>query len=83
MKSLGNQNYIHIPLLKTISFMNRKHKSYLAQCQYGILLLNIEMGRWWNIPLEDRICEMCNSLVVEDEYHLIFQCSLKISEILW
>ncbi len=52
--------------------MNRKHRAY--RC--GLLPLSIETGRWGNIPLEDRICKMCDSLVVEDEYHFIFHCSL-------
>ncbi len=56
--------------------MNRKHRSYLAQYRYGILPLSIETGRWGSITLEDRICKMCDSLVVEDEYHFIFHCSL-------
>ncbi len=55
-----------------LSFMNRKHRSYLAQYRYRILPLTIETGRWGNIPLEYRICKMCDSLVVEDEYHFIF-----------
>ncbi len=56
--------------------MNRKHRSYLAQDRCGILPLSIETGRWGSIPLEDRISKMCDSLVVEDEYHFIFHCSL-------
>ncbi len=59
-----------------LSFMNRKRRSYLAQYHCGILPLSIEIGRWGNIPLEDIICKMCDSLVVEDEYHFIFHCSL-------
>ncbi len=56
--------------------MNGKHRSYLAQYRCGILSLSIETGRWGSITLEDRICKMCDSLVVEDEYHFIFHCSL-------
>ncbi len=59
-----------------LSFMNRKHRSYLAQYRCGILPLSIEAGRWGIIPLEHRICKMCYSLVVEDEFHFIFRCSL-------
>ncbi len=51
----------------SLSFMNRKHRSYLAQYRCEILPLSIETGMWGNIPLEDRICKMCDSLVVEDE----------------
>ncbi len=29
-----------------LSFMNRKHRSYLAQYRCGILQLSIETGRW-------------------------------------
>ncbi len=56
--------------------MNRKHRSYLVQYRCGILPLSIETGRWGSIHLEDRICKICDSLVVEDEYHFIFHCSL-------
>ncbi len=56
--------------------MNRKHRSYLVQYRCGILPLNIETSRWGSIHLEDRICKMCDRLVVEDEYHFIFHCSL-------
>ncbi len=42
-----------------LSFLNRKHWSYLAQCHWGILPLSIETSRWGSIPLEDRICKMC------------------------
>ncbi len=38
------------------SFINRKHRSYLAQHRCRILPLSIETGRWGSIPLEDRIC---------------------------
>ncbi len=59
-----------------LSFMNRTHRSYLAQYYCGILPLSIETGRWGNIPLGNRICKMCDSLVVEDEYyHFIFHYS--------
>ncbi len=30
--------------------------------------------RWGNITLEDRICQIYDSVVVEDEYHFIFYC---------
>ncbi len=56
--------------------MNRKHRSYLALYCCGILPLNIETVRWGSIPLEDRICKMSDSLVVEVEYHFIFHCLL-------
>ncbi len=59
----NKQTYICISnyLCKII---NRKHRSYFAWYRCG------------NISLEDRICKICDNLVVEDEYHFIFHCSL-------
>ncbi len=44
-----------------LSFMNRKHRSHLAQYLCGILPLEIETGRWKNKPVEERICKVCES----------------------
>ena len=52
--------------------MNRKCRSYLAQFRSGILPLEIEIGRWQNKNVEDRICKLCDDYEVEDECHLIF-----------
>ncbi len=59
-----------------LSFMNRKHRSYLAQYQCGILPLEIENGRWQNKPVEERMCKVCESGEVENEFHFIFSCTL-------
>ncbi len=55
-----------------LSFMNRKHRSYLAQYRCGILPLEIETGRWQNKTMEKRICKVCESGKVENELHFIF-----------
>ncbi len=60
----------------TVSFMNRKHRSYLAQYRCGILPLEIEPGRWQNKPVEERICKFCESGEVKNEFHFIFSCTL-------
>ena len=36
--------------------------------------LQIEYGRYQNIPREERTCKLCNSGEVEDEFHLSFSC---------
>ncbi len=56
--------------------MKTENRSYLAQYHCGILPFSIETGRGGSIPLEDRICKMCDNLIVEDECHFIFHCSL-------
>lgn len=35
--------------------------------------LNIEKGRHFNIPVEQRICELCHD-GIEDEFHFLMQC---------
>ena len=37
--------------------------------------LEIEVGRYKNIPSLNRICKVCSSGEVEDERHLIFSCN--------
>ena len=41
----------------------------------GILPLQIEVGRYWNIDLCHRVCLICNN-DVEDEIHFLCQCPL-------
>ena len=36
--------------------------------------LQIERGRYENVPREQRICKLCNSDVVENEYHFALTC---------
>ena len=36
--------------------------------------LPIETGRWNKIPLEDRICTLCNENDIADEFHYLLKC---------
>ena len=36
--------------------------------------LPIETGRWSGIPREDRLCPLCNSPAIADEFHYLFKC---------
>ena len=53
--------------------INRYHRSLFAQFRCGILPLQIEVGRYRNINLSDRICPICRDSV-EDEIHFLCQC---------
>ena len=46
----------------------------IAQIRSGILPLNIELGRFRNIDLENRLCLLCNNDCIEDEFHFVMQC---------
>ena len=51
-------------------------RSLVSQYRMGILLLAIETGRFQGVKLEERLCIFCNSGLVEDEVHFMFDCSL-------
>ncbi len=44
-----------------LSFMGRQRRSYLAQLRNGILPLQLEVGRWTNKAVEERLCLICNN----------------------
>ena len=55
-------------------------RSTMAQFSFGILPLNIEIGRFRNQPVEDRLCTcrptLCDFNEIEDECHFLFKRSL-------
>ena len=61
---------------------NNKYFSILKNSQCRILTafrtrnhrLPIEVGRWGNIPISERICHLCKS-EIGDEFHYIFKCT--------
>ena len=55
-----------------------RHVYTMAQFRFGILLLNIETGRFRNQPIEQRICNLCELYEIEDEFHVLFKCTLFI-----
>ena len=55
---------------------NRGQRALLSQLRTGVLPLSIETGRFSNIPLEYRLCLLCNEDNVEDECHFLFRCTL-------
>ena len=59
--------------------LNRQSRSYMAQFRLGILPLNVEVGRYRSVPLEDRKCEFCLN-DIEDETHFLMECNLYRSE---
>ena len=75
-------NYVHIfRLHKTrinpevyVTNVPRYGRTTLARLRCGSLPLKIETGRYTNVHLEDRICELCNSNEVEDEMHFAITC---------
>ncbi len=65
--SYDSEDYVRI-------VTNRQHRSPLAQLRCGILPLKIETGRFQNIPLEYRLCILCNQEVIESQSHFLLHC---------
>jgi hypothetical protein len=54
--------------------ISKRQRSLYAQFRAGILPLQVEIGRYRNTNLEDRICTLCTQNIVEDEYHVLCVC---------
>ena len=53
---------------------SRADRSILAKFRCGILQLHIETGRFNDTNLEDRVCSMCETNSIEDEFHFLCIC---------
>ena len=51
------------------------HRSLITKLKTGVLPLLIETGRFKGIPLNERICQICNCGEPETEYHFILHCT--------
>ena len=69
----GVENYVS-------TLLSKRHRSFLAQFRSGILPLKIETGRFQNIPIDKRICTLCNQDSIEDEIHFLLECDFYSSE---
>jgi len=58
--------------------LSRRKRSLLAQFRMGVLPLAIETGRFKGINVNERYCKFCPDLKVEDEQHMLCECSLYI-----
>ncbi len=54
--------------------LKRSQRSVLSKIKLGVLPLAIETGRWKDVPLEKRLCAVCNSGNLENEYHFMLFC---------
>ena len=54
---------------------NTNNRKALTQIRTSSHTLAIETGRWEKLKREERLCKHCNRNLIEDEQHLIFDCS--------
>ncbi len=62
-----------------VKYCNPKKHLLLAQFRMGILPLAIETGKFKGINVSEKYCTFCPNLKVEDELHMLFECSLYCS----
>ena len=54
--------------------LTRRQRSLVAKLKMGILPLGLEVGRFKNVPIEYRLCCICDDYLLDDEYHFILYC---------
>ena len=59
---------------------NRDIRKSFTQFRVSAHALSIEKGRHINIKLENRTCKNCQSLEIEDEFHILITCPQYIAE---
>ena len=57
------------------NILPKSHRSALAQFRCGTAPIKLETGRYEGLPVNDRICPVCNN-DVESELHVILECPL-------
>ncbi len=54
--------------------ISRYERSLLSQLRYGILQIQLEVGRYQNENRANRLCKICNGGVIEDQQHFVLKC---------
>lgn len=57
-------------------YMSKKQRSFYVKFRCGTFPINIELGRYRNpkIPVENRLCKVCDMSAIEDEKHFLIEC---------
>ena len=60
---------------KYLDFLDiRKFRYMFSNFRVGSHELEIERGRYHNVPRQSRVCKLCNTHSVENEYHFLLCC---------
>ena len=63
---------LHTLIYRVCKF--KEDRSTLCKFRISAHSLEIEKGRYYNIPRENRVCLSCKAGKVEDELHLFLSC---------
>ena len=65
---------IDFNLEKYQTVLKKQDRNIFCRFRCSNLKLPVEIGRWRNIPYENRQCPLCDSREVGDEFHYFFIC---------
>ena len=63
-----------------LNINNFENRRALTKLRASSHTLKIETGRWQNIDRKDRLCHHCTGGFIEDEKHVIFDCTIHSTE---
>ena len=64
-RQFGAEEYVNF-------VMSKKLRSFLVQLRAGCLPIEIELGRYLQLPRNEQLCKQCTSGTVENEKHFFF-----------
>ena len=59
-----------------LSNISRQRRFLVAQIRLGILPIKIETGSFRSLPVQQRLCELCEMHKAENEIHFLCECPL-------
>ena len=59
-----------------LEIANSVNMRTLIRFRVGAHKLQVVVGAWVGVPRNHRICKCCNMNIVEDEFHMVFECLL-------
>ena len=59
-----------------LSNISSQRRSLLAQIRLGILPIRIKNGRFRSLPVQQRLCELCEMHKIENEIHFLCECPI-------
>ena len=63
-----------------LNISNFEHRRAITKIRTSSHKLEIETGRWSNIPRDQRYCKNCILNKMENEYHFLFECQMYQNE---
>ena len=59
---------------KYLDVLNNKNRFTFCRFRTSNHRLPIEVGRWTNVERHNRLCQLCQSREIGDEFHYVLQC---------